>query len=162
MKNVNTKFVLFVIFLILLIIGTALYKDEVMSSVRWCLESGWFKGVLLSYIVITIVSHAIAVKESDLSDIPLFKTQINKPLDVMLTIGTYVAVGSTASTLLKGAYIQQFYGDVMYFNEFGKVDIYSLLGVAALLLWYVLFHTSRMFKEALFISVKTEKIERAP
>jgi hypothetical protein len=157
MEGVNKKFIFSSVFLLALIVVTSANKVEVMLGVRWLLESGWFKGILLSYICVTIISHSITVKESDLLDIPLFRTQINKPLDTVLTIGTYVAVASTATTLLKGAYIQQFYGDIIYFREFGKLDIYSLLGVASLLLWYVLFHTSRMFKEALFISVKAEK-----
>lgn len=161
MKRINSKVLLSMIFLILLSSSAIVFKKDVMDSIRWLLESGWLRVGLLMYIVVTIIIHSFFIEETYLSDVPLFQSRISKPLYIFLTIGTYAAVTSTAVTLLKGAYIQQFYGDVIYFNEFEKIDIYALLGVATLLLWYAIFNTSRLLKEALFVSVKADETKAA-
>ena len=50
MEGINKKFIFSSVFLLALIVVTSANKVEVMLEVRWLLESGWFKGILLSYI----------------------------------------------------------------------------------------------------------------
>lgn len=60
-----------------------------------------------------------------------------------------MAVSTTACSLLEGAFLQQFY-DATYFLKFDQLDIYVLIGVSALLLWYVVLHIYQLGVELLF------------
>ncbi|RLA82888.1 MAG: hypothetical protein DRG78_05920 [Epsilonproteobacteria bacterium] len=151
--NFNIKFIASIIFLFTLVIIISFMPKEVMLIIRWLLESGTFNNILTISIWIVILAHSFTVDETNLTQISLFNTQI-KLIDTLLLIATYVTVASTASSLLKGAYIQQFYNDTVYFNEFDKLDIYLLIGVPILLLWYIILNISKMFKEALFFTTQ--------
>jgi hypothetical protein len=155
MKKFNLKFIASIIFLLVLVIIVLSMKDEVMFRIRWILESGIFEILLITSICIVILAHAFTVKETNLTQISLFNTQF-KWLNAILSIATYATVASSASSLLKGAYIQQFYGDIIYFNEFNEIDIYLLIGVPIILLWYIISNIAKMFKEALFFSTQTK------
>lgn len=159
MNRVDKSSLLAMVFVAFLAITTYFFQSEVMSSMRLILEKGQLQAVLLIVTVIIILSHAIKIKStSDSSNVMIRSGLV--PLDIFLTLSTYTAVTTTACSLLEGAFIQKFYG-VKYFNKFSGLDIYVLLGVAALLLWYVAFHMYKMCVELLFraeiVSISTEK-----
>lgn len=124
------------------------YQEAVSSYIRIILERGYLK-VLLSIFVIAIVTvHSFRVKEIP-SDRMVITTGF-KQFDAIMTIMTYTAIVTTASSLLEGAFIQKFYDDAVYFTKFNSYDIGVLLAVSALLLWYVLFHVYILARELFF------------
>jgi hypothetical protein len=92
------------------------------------------------------------VEDSNLNDVPLFNSHMHWILDALLNFATYAAVSSTALSLLKGIVVQHYFQDAVYFNDFSSYDIYSMLGVSCLLLWFSVFKTAQLIKEALFYS----------
>lgn len=125
-----------------------IFKVQFMEYIRMVLAGGQLKVVLLLAIIAIIVTHAFKVKPgNDTSNVMIRSGLI--PLDTFLTLGTYVAVTTTACSLIEGAFMQQFF-EITYFTKFGELDVYVLLGVGALLLWYVAFHMYRMSIEILF------------
>ena len=155
MSRIDKSSLLAIVFVAILAISATIFKDFLMQFTRSVLENGHLKIVLLIAVTIIVFSHSIKIKPKNDSSNVMIRSRL-APLDIFLTLGTYIAVTSTACSLLEGAFIQQFFG-VKYFNEFESLDIYVLLGVAALLLWYVAFHMYKMFIELLFNTTEVLK-----
>lgn len=130
------------------------YQDIAMGSMRLILENAYLKIFLNMAIGIIVFTHSIKVQAQSSSRSLLVKSGF-LPIDISLTIGTYMAVSTTACSLLEGAFLQQFY-DVTYFLKFDQLDIYVLIGVSALLLWYVALHIYQLGVELLFPVVTPE------
>ncbi|QYJ85648.1 hypothetical protein K0I73_15895 [Shewanella mesophila] len=130
------------------------YQDIAMGTVRLILEKGYLKIFLNMAIGIIVFTHSLKVQSQNSSRSLLVKSGF-LPIDISLTIGTYMAVSTTACSLLEGAFLQQFY-DVTYFLKFDQLDIYVLIGVSALLLWYVALHIYQLGVELLFPVVTPE------
>ena len=127
---------------------TYFYQDNAMGAMRLVLENGYLKIFLNMAIVVIVLTHAIKVGSQGDSTELIVKSGF-LPIDIFLTVGTYTAVSMTACSLLEGAFLQQFY-QIQYFLKFGQLDIYVLLGVSALLLWYVALHMYKLGVELLF------------
>lgn len=156
MDKINKSSLIAILFVAILAVTSFLFKTELMNFIRIVFENGQFKAVLLMLVSVVVISHSIKVKpENDSSNVMIRSGLL--PLDIFLTLGTYVAVTTTACSLLEGAFLQNFFG-VEYFSKFEDLDVYVLLGVAALLLWYVAFHMFKMVSELLF---NTEQVSRA-
>ncbi len=156
MHKIDKSSLLAILFVAALAIASFLFKKELMGFTRVVLENGELKAILLICISVIVVSHSIKIKpENDSSNVMIRSGVL--PLDICLTLGTYIAITTTACSLLEGAFVQQFFG-VEYFTKFEDLDIYVLLGVAALLLWYVVFHMYKMISELLF---NTEKVSKS-
>lgn len=149
MKRVDFNSLMALIFVGVLAALAYFFQDALKSNLRFILEGGFLEVFLVISVAVVVLSHSLKVNESDENSPLIFKSGF-KPLDVFLTVGTYVAITSTACSLLEGAYIQQVFG-VEYFTKFGELDINVLIGVSALLMWYVIFHMYKMLKELLFI-----------
>lgn len=153
MHKIDTSSLFSITFIAILAISSYLFKIELMNYVRLVLENGQLKSVLLIFVTIIVISHSIKIKADSGASSAIIHSGL-LPLDIFLTLGTYIAITTTACSLLEGAFIQKFFG-IEYFSKFNDLDIYVLLGVAALLLWYVAFHMYKMASEVLF---KTETV----
>ncbi len=102
----------------------------------------------LIFVVVSVICHTMFVPETTL-DVPMFKSNQLWILEVIVNIATYAAITSTAITLLKAIYIQQFYGDIQYFHQFENYDIYTMFAVSGVLLWFSMFKCWQLFHEAL-------------
>ena len=138
--------------------GSFFFKNEAMNFMRLILEKDYLNSCLILVILIIVVTHAIKVKPQKTSEKTLIRSGFI-PLDIFLTLGTYIAVTKTACSLLEGAFIQNFY-DVVYFTRFSSLDIYVLLGVSAFLIWYVLLDIYKLSIE-LFFPLETPKLSDA-
>ena len=130
------------------------FQDIVMGTMHLIFEKSYLKIFLNMAIGIIVFTHSIKVQAHSSSRSLLFKSGF-LPVDISLTIGTYMAVSTTACSLLEGAFLQQFY-DITYFLKFDQLDIYVLIGVSALLLWYVALHLYQLGVELLFPVVTPE------
>ena len=143
-----------IVFVAVLAIVAYSYQDQAMNFTRLILEKGYLKIFLNMAIVIVVFTHSVRVKpQSDTASL-LVKSGF-LPIDIFLTVSTYIAVSTTACSLLEGAFLQQFFQEA-YFLKFGQLDIYVLLGVSALLLWYVALHMYQLGRELLFPMAKPE------
>ncbi len=156
MSRIDTSSLFAIFFVAALAVVAYLFKIEIMDYMRLILENGYLKSILLILVAIIVISHSIKVKPGNDSSNVMIRSGLI-PIDISLTLGTYFAVTTTACSLLEGSFIQNFY-DVQYFIKFKDLDIYVLLGVSALLLWYVAFHMYKMLVELLF---KSEEISMA-
>lgn len=126
-----------------------IFHSTVMKNVRIVLEAGHLRTGMILVVFIVVATHSIKVKSRAENGVFVIRSGFI-PLDVFLTFSTYSAVATTACSLLEGAVIQQFFGDVTYFTKFDQLDIYVLLGVASLLLWYVILHMYILARELFF------------
>jgi hypothetical protein len=144
----NKKVLLSALLLAILCILFSANQEQVMSGTRFLLESGYLMMACLTFVVVSIFCHTLFVTESTL-EVPMFKSNQLWLLEIAVNIATYTAITSTAITLLKALYIQEFYGDVQYFLEFKNYDIYTMFGVSGVLLWFSMFKCWQLFHEAL-------------
>ena len=134
-------------------------QTQAMLYIREFLESGYLMLICIIFVVISICCHTAFVPESNL-DVPMFKSNQMWILEIVVNIATYAGITSTAVTLLKAIYIQQFYGDIKYFHEFESYDINTMFAVSGVLLWFSMFKCWQLFHEALNTS-SSKKLKKA-
>ncbi|MFJ5361895.1 hypothetical protein ACIPUG_13170 [Pectobacterium sp. CHL-2024] len=145
-----------ILFLGVLVVIVYFYQENVMGTMRLIFENSYLKITLNIAIMVIVFTHSVKIRAQEDSVGLLIKVGF-LPIDIFLTIGTYIAVSSTACSLLEGAFLQKFY-QTTYFLKFDQLDIYVLLGVSALLLWYVVFHMYQLVVDLLF---PVEKVQRS-
>ena len=148
MGRINKGSLLAILFVSVLAIASYSFKIELMKTTRAILENELFKNIPAICISIIVISHSIKTKPENDSSNVMIRSGF-RLLDTFLTLGTYILVTRTACSLLEGAFVQTFF-DVEYFAKFNELDVYVLLGVVALLLWYVAFNMYKMINELLF------------
>ncbi|MBB1315954.1 hypothetical protein [Aliivibrio sp. SR45-2] len=158
MKQPDLGSILAAGFVAFLAIGSNIYEENAMVFIRSILEKGHLNTSLVIIVLVIVITHAIKIRPQNSSNSVFIRSGLI-PLDIVLTLSTYIAVSTTACALLEGAFIQKFY-HVVYFTKFSVLDIYVLMGVSALLIWYVLFHMYKLSIE-LFFPSKTLKLSSA-
>jgi hypothetical protein len=145
--------------IVLTILATAgyIYVVELRDITRLVLESEITPVVVWLYVGVVLFAHYIFNRELSAENGALVITQFNWFADMVLNTATLGVVATTALTLLKGVYIQKFFGDKMYFNEFSSLDIWSMLGVCVFLLGYVVVNVFKLLKDLLIYS-KAEEV----
>ncbi len=140
--------VLVVLFLTIVCILFTIFQDDIMLKIKWLLENSILKVGCIIFVIVSISCHAFFVPETELDDVSLFKGNKIAPLIVIANISTYVAISSTATTLLKAIYLQKFYNDSKYFYQFEDYDVYVMFAGCLVLLWFTIFNCGLLLKEA--------------
>lgn len=140
--------VLVVIFLTIVCILFTVFQVEIMLKIKWLLENSILKIGCIIFVIVSISCHALIVPETELDDVSLFKGNKIAPLIVIANISTYVAISSTATTLLKAIYLQKFFNDSKYFYQFEDYDVYVMFAGCLVLLWFTIFNCGLLLKEA--------------
>ena len=65
---------------------------------------------------------------------------------------------TTSTAILKGVYIQQFFGDVVYFNNFSSIDISSMLVVCIFLFGYSSWASLKAIGNAIVVGNSEEAV----
>ena len=138
-NKVDTKSVLSLLTVLALAGTTTVFKDEVFKFVRLALESDTINTLLSIVIVAAVFIHTVKIKDRSDTKAYIINSKF-APLDMILSMGSYLAVSRTATSLIEGAFIQEFYGTPTYFAKFNQLDIYVLIGVSGLLLWHVIWN----------------------
>ncbi len=149
MSQLNRSSVIALIGVAVFAVSAYISQSEIMRYVRVVLEEGYLRMGIILMIFTIVTVHVIKIKSKFANKVFVVESGFTF-LDGFLTFGTYSAVTTTACSLLEGAVIQQFFGDIIYFSKFNQVDIYVLLGVSGLLLWYVILHMYILARELLF------------
>ncbi|WP_374972401.1 hypothetical protein [Spongiibacter marinus] len=69
---------------------------------------------------------------------------------------TFGLASTTSASILKGIYVQQHFGDKVYFSSFDDIDIYSMLVVCIFLFGYSLFSCLKVLSYSLYLGSAEE------
>lgn len=130
--------------IVLLILGFMLVnnKDEAKKIVRIVLESNW-PSIAIWLLAIVGVSAGWFFGEPEKNRLDGFIYQsFGGYADAVFTIATYGFSGSTSLALLKGLYLQLFFGGA-FFSGFGDFDLASIFVISSFLLFYSVVGTTK-------------------
>lgn len=147
--------------IVLLMLGFALVysKDDAKSIVRMFLESSW-PAVIVWLLAIVGVSADRFFCKSERNETDGFIYQsFGGYADAVFTVATYGFSGSTSLALLKGLYLQLFFGGA-FFTGFGDFDLASILVISSFLLFYSVVGTVRQIINVVF-QVEAAKVTSA-
>lgn len=154
----NTKLVIVFISLIVFSIIIVIYKEPTKIFVRNILEWDLLNTMLwFAYICIFIV-HYLSIKDSKEKNDGLIYKHFGKFADSSFAMVTYGLASTTSVAVLKGVYVQQYFGDQIYFVNFDDMDIYSMLVVSTFLLGYSIYAAATALMAALLKSKGSDAI----
>lgn len=135
----------------LLILGVVLVysKDEAKNVVRIFLESYWPTVVIWLLAIIGVGSGRFFCNSDKNSGGGFFYQSFGGYADAIFTIATYGFSGSTSLALLKGLYLQVFFGGVFY-TGFGSFDLASIFVISSFLLFYSVVSSARHIISVVF------------
>lgn len=141
----------------LIFLGLALVqsKDEAKNIVRLFLESSW-PTVLVWLLAIVGVSAGKYFCEPEKNGAGgLIYQSFGGYADAIFTIATYGFSGSTSLALLKGLYLQLFFGGA-FFSGFGDFDLASIFVISSFLLFYSVVGTTRQIISVVYQAEATK------
>jgi hypothetical protein len=158
LSRINYKLLLVFAFLIFIAFNYISNQQHYNDSIRAILEWGQLGVSLWAAVVICFIMHYFSSKDSGDGYVGLIYKEFGVFADSAFAAVTYGLASTTSASILKGVYIQQFFGDVIYFNYFGAIDIYSMLVVCLFLLGYSIWACCRAVWGAIIMS-SSEKAE---
>ncbi|MCL1076492.1 hypothetical protein [Shewanella dokdonensis] len=159
LKRFHLKTVITFICLVILAALYIRYQKQCNLGIREALEWQHLNISLWLGCFICFAIHFLSSKDNDQSN---YQGVIYKNFGVFADSAfaaiTFGLASTTSAAILKGVYVQQFFGDVIYFNYFGTVDIYSMLVVCSFLFGYSIWGCVKVLYSAMLNS-NAEKIE---
>jgi len=151
----NRKVILSICALVLLSLSYLLFEAEAKDLIKFLFENNVFLILHTLAVGIIFVIHFFFKIETS-SELKILHSE-NVFFEMVLNIGTFFLIGSSALALLKGVYLQEFF-NIEYFKSYGKLDIWTIFAVSCSLLWYTSTRIVGLTKEAIFY--KPQEIER--
>lgn len=148
----NKKVIRSIVIMIILSISYINFEDTYKNGIKFLFEGDYFLWIYTIAVVIAFSIHFWYKIETS-SDLKMFKSEI-AIFDSISNITTFLAIGSTALTLLKGIYLQKFF-KVVYFINFADFDLGIIFAVSCALLWLVIVRIAGLYKEALYYQPQT-------
>lgn len=147
---------LFVIIL-LFILGCALAisQDEAKNIVRSFLESNWPAVVIWLMAIIGAGAEKFFCGSTRNESAGFIYQSFASYADVVFMAATYGFSGSTSLALLKGLYLQLFFGG-SFFSGFGGFDLASIFLISSFLLFYSVVGTAKQIINVVFQAEATE------
>ncbi len=140
---------MFLVIVSVLVVSNAVITRE---TVRAFFEWEHLNITLWLTFVISFTVHYLSVKDDNSNIGGLIYKHFGKFADSAFAIVTYGLASTTAASILKGVYIQQFFEGEIYFNNFDQVDIYSMLVVCLFLFGYSIYAALSSIVNAVVIS----------
>lgn len=139
------------VILVLLSLGLFLVsnKDEAKKILRIFLESNWPTIVIWLLAIIGVGAGKFFCESGNHETSSFIYRSFGGYADSIFTIATYGLSGSTSLALLKGLYLQLFFGG-SFFIGFGDFDLASIFVVSSFLLYYSAVSTARQIIEVVF------------
>ncbi|MBR7781860.1 hypothetical protein [Undibacterium luofuense] len=139
------------VILVLLILGVVLvnFKDEAKNFVRIFLESNWPAVVIWLLAIVGVGASKFFSKLEKSKSNGFIYQSFGGYADSVFTIATYGFSGSTSLALLKGLYLQLFFGGA-FFTGFGDFDLASIFVISSFLLFYSVISTTTQILEVVF------------
>jgi len=123
-----------------------------MVSIKSTLQWEHLNKVLWLGFICCFSVHYLSIKNDEQYDGGIIYKHFGKFADSAFAVITYGLASTTSASILKGVYIQQFFGDEVYFNNFDQVDIYSMLVVCIFLLGYSLYSAISALQSSILLS----------
>lgn len=135
----------------LFIFGIAVfaYKDPTKVIIKNVLESNWPTVTLWIAVVIGVVVQLFTANPDSSLRTGLIYESFGRYADAIFTATTFGVSGSTSLTLIKGLYLQAFFGGA-FFAGFGAFDLVSIFVISSFLLFYSVVETSKLILSIIF------------
>lgn len=146
-----------VVIIALIILGLIFMysKDEAKNIVRILLESNWPAVVIWILAIVGVGAGKYFCEPEGNGTGGLIYQSFGGYADVVFTIATYGFSGSTSLALLKGLYLQLFFGGA-FFTGFGDFDLASIFVISSFLLFYSVVGTTRQIINVVFQAEATK------
>lgn len=157
-QKVNVR--LLVVLILLLVIAMTYISEQKYYNqlIRTVLEWKQLGISLWAGVVICFIIHGLSAKQSGNEYTGIIYKHFGVFADSAFAAITYGLALTTSASILKGIYIQQFFGDVIYFNHIESLDIYSMLVVSVFLFGYSVWASIKAAWSAIVLS-SSEKAE---
>ena len=152
LKNINYSLLLVTLCLSTLSVLYLSYQNNANNILRTILEWNHLGASLWLGITVCFIVYYFSIKNSPEIYSGIIFTHFGVFADTAFAIITYGLASTTSASILKGVYIQQYFGDQVYFNNFSSIDIYSMLVVCLFLIGYSLFASFKALVSALYVS----------
>jgi hypothetical protein len=151
----NLKLLTAFIFLIAFSVMYISYQTEIKILLRQALEWKHLNMSLWLFIISSFSVHYLSVsKIANYENSIIFK-HFGVFADSAFAAITYGLAATTSASILKGVYVQEWFEDKIYFNNFNDIDIYSMLVVCVFLFGYSLWACISSLKNAILIGTST-------
>ena len=158
LRKINCSLLMVVIALAVLAFFYVTNQDKANKMLRIILEWDNLGISLWLAIFVCFFAYYLSVKDNSNEYSGLIYKHFGNFADSAFAVITYGLASTTSVSILKGVYIQQFFGDKVYFNNFSSIDIYSMLVVCLFLFGYSIWASSKALIQALYIG-SSEKAE---
>jgi len=139
MKKKNKKMNMKLILLTLALFAAAFFSYRGWSTVRilirMVLESEITYFIAWAVPILIFLVNFVGNKIKDIDSEPMITMRFGKFCDHALGGVAYAIVIVTALVLLKGLFIQTFFGDKIFFVDFKNIDLLTILSIALFLLY---------------------------
>jgi len=141
----------------LIFLGLALVysKDEAKNIVRVFLESNWPTVVVWLLAIVGVGAGKYFCESEENGAGGLIYQSFGGYADAVFSIATYGFSGSTSLALLKGLYLQSFFGGA-FFTGFGDFDLASIFVISSFLLFYSVVGTTRQIINVVYQAEATK------
>lgn len=139
---------------LLFILSLLLYHFSAKSKyfIRILLESQLLNYVFWCLSLIIFVVHYFKFKNKAIKSQKFITKKFGDFIDAFLGgIGSGTAITSSL-TLIKGFYVQIFFGDMIYFYELDKIDLWMIFATVCFILYYVFMKVIDVAKEIIWTS----------
>lgn len=146
-----------IVVVVLFVLGFVLVlsKDEAKNVVRTFLESNLPAVAIWLLAIIGVGAGKIFCEPEKNDSSGFIYKSFGGYADSVFTIATYGFSGSTSLALLKGLYLQLFFGGA-FFTGFGDFDLASIFVISSFLLFYSVVCTTRQIINVVFQVEATE------
>lgn len=152
----NKKLLLVLIGLIFISIFFILNQKAINLIVRTIFEWRFLNITLWCYILICFIINYLSLNDVTNNESGMIFKEFGFFANSAFTAITFGLALTTSTSILKGIYIQQYFRDKIYFNEFSEIDIYSLLVVSLFLFGYSIISSFRVLKRAIVLKNSNE------
>jgi hypothetical protein len=137
-----------------IILSTFYVNNEniITSTIKNILEWKHLNLILWLYIILCFLIYYLSVKDMENYESGLIFKEFGTFGNSAFAIITYGLALTTSASILKGVYIQQYFKDKVYFNNFDEIDIYSMLVVSIFLFGYSILNSFKSFIGAIMLN----------
>lgn len=121
--------------------------DKTKYVIKFVLEAKLTYFLLWTITVLIFLLHYFKHKDKEIKSETIFTRKFGAFIDNAFGGIAYGTTITTALTLLKGLYIQKFFGDKQYFTEFNDLDLMTVFGVMIFLLYFSIMKVIDVAKE---------------
>lgn len=149
-KNIDWKLVSVFVCLVVFAIIYMLNQESIMQGIQAVLEWPHLNATLWLSVLVSFFIHYLSMKNNHGTYDGLIYKAFGMFADSAFAAITYGLALTTSASILKGVYVQQFIGGMIYFANFDEIDICSMLVVCLFLFGYSAYSTGTALIAAIY------------